>query len=56
VLDRLVYAKAKKGYELVSTHEGDATFAPPSFRGLKIPLGRLWAPPRPTAKPRKKRR
>lgn len=53
-LERLVHTK--KGYAIAAAHDGDATFAPKEFRGLKIPLGELWTPSK-TAKraPGKKR-
>jgi Uma2 family endonuclease len=40
--ERFVYTR--KGYILAETLEGDATFAPKEFRGLKIPLAELWTP------------
>jgi len=43
-LERLAYTK--KGYVIAEMLEEDATFAPKEFRGLKIPLGELWAPPK----------
>jgi Uma2 family endonuclease len=45
-LERFVHSK--NGYLLRDTLEGDATFAPKEFRGLKIPLGQLWTRPRRT--------
>lgn len=41
-LERFVLSK--KGYVIRDMLEGDATFAPKEFRGLKIPLGELWSP------------
>jgi Uma2 family endonuclease len=38
------FVHSKDGYVLRGTLEGDATFAPKEFRGLKIPLAELWAP------------
>ena len=32
------------GPEANAFKAGDAVFAPPSFEGLEIPLGELWAP------------
>jgi Uma2 family endonuclease len=46
-LHRLVLTK--KGYAISAVLEGDATFAPKEFPGLKIPLGELW-----TMAPKKK--
>ncbi len=39
-LERLTYSK--KGYVIASTHEGDDVFSPPSFRGMKLALPKLW--------------
>lgn len=39
-LERLVLSE--QGYVIASIHEGEETFAPPTFKGRKIPLARLW--------------
>ena len=40
------FVHSKSGYLLRDTLEGDATFAPKEFRGLKIPLAKLWTTPK----------
>ncbi len=54
-LERLVFTK--KGYANEASAEGDGTFEPPSFPGLRIPLAELWAtrPPKPKKRARKRR-
>jgi Uma2 family endonuclease len=52
-IERLVLVDG--AYAIASIHEGHAVFAPPSFRGVRVPLDELWRD-RPKARAKRSKR